>query len=104
MFERFKKRKKLEKTQEQLQLEYDANVAQYINAANMPAFNFIKDYYEAKVELNRDVISTLNPFNPLDRYRLLQLNAKNDVMEEFILEIDTIRLALEIQSEDKVTS
>lgn len=88
MFEKFKKKKAVNKTLDQIEIEFDQERQRYLTAANSDVFKFFKEYFEAKIEINRDSLSLLNPYNPLEKHEILKLNLKNQVMSEFIADIE----------------
>jgi len=88
MFKKFRKKQEVNKTIDQIQAEFDQEKVKYINAVNSDVFKFFKEYFEAKIEINRDQTGLLNPYNPLHKYEILKLNVKNEVMAEFITEME----------------
>lgn len=91
MFESFKKRKMLrvnDTTIEELRQEYDREKRNYLGFANTEMFNFLVSYFEAKIELNRDKLELLDAFKETDRPVIAQIRAENNVMRDFITEVN----------------
>lgn len=95
MFDMFKKRKLVSqnsKEMEQLQHEFEQEQKKYILMANSDVFKFFKEYFEAKIELNRDRLELLDKGN---EERLLK--AENKVMREFVSDIESMQQLSEVE-------
>lgn len=91
MFESFKKRKMLrvnDTTIEELRQEYDKEKRNYLGFASTEMFNFLVSYFEAKIELNRDKLELLDPFKETERPMIASIRAENNVMRDFVSEIN----------------
>lgn len=87
-FDKFFKKRQAKKTNEAIQADYERQVVQFKNAANSQVFKFFKEYFEAKIEINRDAITLLDALNKKDAEKIAALNIENKMMASFIDDIE----------------
>jgi PIN domain nuclease of toxin-antitoxin system len=107
MFESFKKRKMLrvnDTTIEELRQEYDKEKRNYLAVASTEMFTFLVSYFEAKIELNRDKLELLDPFKESDRPTIANIRAENNVMRDFITEINEMAELYKVEAELEETN
>lgn len=95
MFTRFLKRAKLKQTEEELQHEFEKEKANFSGFISTQTYQFLKDYLEAKVEINRDKLELLDPLQ--QGKTLIKLQAQNEFIRDFITEVESMRTLAEIE-------
>lgn len=76
------------KTEEELRNDFSMVKYQYANLATSDLYAFLKEYYTARLEINRDILEGLNPFSDENRSRILQAQSENKVIRDFITDIE----------------
>lgn len=87
--DKFLKKAQVEKTQEQLQKEFEAQMTQFKSAVHSPVYTLFKEFFQAKQELNRDQAFELNPLNKKEALIIQRLHLENKIMADFISEIES---------------
>lgn len=100
LFEKFKKREittTAEKTSQQLEQEFDLIKKEYAKIATSDLYKLFKNYYEARIEINRDLMEEKNPIVEGDRVKFVELRAENNVMRGFIIDIEDMKTQWELE-------
>lgn len=103
MFENFKKRKLIQlsdKTMEELVKEFDKEKQTYALLGSSEMYEFLVEYFQARIEINRDRIEILDPLKEPDRLKMVQPLAENRVMRDFITDINNMKKITELPEEE----
>jgi hypothetical protein len=101
MFHKFKKRqidRRLVKNQAELEREYKNMLTQQIQAASSPMFEFFIDYFEAKLEINRDRLEIKDPIK--DEGAIRDLQAEQRVMRRLVDDLIQSKNIAELELEE----
>jgi hypothetical protein len=79
------------KNMEELEAEFSLFKAKYAQIANSELYQFLKEYFKARLEINRDILEGLNPHSEENRSRLLQAQSENKVIRDFITDIEEMK-------------
>lgn len=92
LFEKFRKTKANHlKAQEDLDAEWDKIKQQYATIGYSELYQLMIEYFLTKMELNRDSLEKFNPYSEADRAKILDLQAQNKVMSQFILDMEGMK-------------
>lgn len=100
MFESFKKRKLLnlsDSTLAELEQEFKTELSTYALLGNNEMYKFLIEYYEARVEINRDRLEILDPNKEVDRPKMVAVLAENRVIRDFIKDVEEMKALYETQ-------
>jgi hypothetical protein len=78
----------LVKTDEELTQDFALLKVKYAQIANSDLYKFFVEYYLARLEINRDLMEGLNPFDEKNRTLLLQAQSEAKVIRKFIKDIE----------------
>jgi hypothetical protein len=99
LFAKFKKQlSKPEKTAAELEAEFDKLKVAYCNIANSDLYQLLKEYFEAKIEINRDIIELKNVNVEAERVHIAQAQAEIKVMRDFIVDIEGMKAEQELEA------
>lgn len=101
MFENFKKRKLVQlsdQTIQELTSEFQKAKQSYALLGSSELYKFLVEYFEAKIEINRDRIELLDPYKEAEKPKIAQAILENKVMREFITDINDMQEILKAES------
>lgn len=102
LFSKFRKQlSRPERTGQELETEFDRLKIQYANLASSDVYQLIKEYFLAKIEINRDLFEVKNISNEADKALLGNAQAEIRVMRDFIADIEGMKGQLEIEQIQK---
>lgn len=90
LFSKF--RKNTPKAIDNLEMEFDKMKKDYASIATSQLYNLFKNYFETKIEINRDAFEAVN-LNDMEKVRALQCEIK--VMKDFLSDIEEMRVTYE---------
>jgi len=84
------------KTEEALTHEFETLRVKYAQIGNSELYKFLSEYYQARLEINRDIIEGLNPYSSENQARILQAQSENKVIRDFISDIEDMKTQYEL--------
>jgi len=107
LFAKFKKKEIKEvlaavKTEEELTQEFAGLKVKYAQIANSELYGFLKEYYQVRLDINRDILEGLNPHNEENKARILQAQCENKVIRDFITDIEDMKNQYNLTNESVV--
>lgn len=84
------------KTVEEVETEFKKQRKNYLEAANSTMYLFLREYFEARLEINRDRLELFNP--SAGRDDIIAVQAEQKVMRQFITDIEEMRELANLES------
>ena len=78
------------KTQQELEQDFALLKVKYAQIANSDLYKFFVEYFLARLEINRDLMEGLNPFDEKNRTILLKAQSESKVIRQFIRDIESM--------------
>lgn len=100
LFEKFRTQlSKPERTAEELTAEFDRLKVAYSQIATSDLYQLIKEYYEAKIEINRDILEIKNISSDEDKAKMMNAQAEIRVMRDFINDMEDMKNQYELNNQ-----
>lgn len=93
LFDKFRKHEILPvKQKEELEREFANIKISYATIASSQIYSLLKEYYLARLEINRDILEQLNPVYAGNKHKILAAQAENKIIRDFISDIEDMQI------------